>query len=159
MENIKLMSAEEYNSNKDKEGNDYTVDGKCSNCGGCCANIIPLTEPEFNKLRRIVAEGDMKPITIADHPDFEWPDDGQPLYDMTCPFMEYGEHGMKCRIYKQRPKVCKLYLCNKSKEEWIKLLKSYPHYYANIVKVNLREHVFQDAYKTDNPKRRSYYGR
>ena len=31
---------------EDRSVTDFTVDGKCSNCGACCANLLHLTENE-----------------------------------------------------------------------------------------------------------------
>ena len=33
---------------------DYTCQGKCSNCGNCCNDIIPLTNGDIHRIRKYI---------------------------------------------------------------------------------------------------------
>ena len=33
---------------------DYTHDGKCSSCGSCCSNMLPISAKEFVRIRDYV---------------------------------------------------------------------------------------------------------
>ena len=39
---------------EDRSVTDFTVDGKCSNCGACCANLLHLTENEKAVIHRYI---------------------------------------------------------------------------------------------------------
>ena len=104
---------------------DFTINGKCSKCGQCCSNFIPLTEDEVKRLKKIVRKRKLKPhrnhVVNA-------------MYDATCPFLNDEN---KCRIYEDRPMICKFFKCDKkgaSLAEAKKLLK------ADVV--NVRVAVF-----------------
>ena len=49
--------------------------GSCSKCGGCCSNILPLTNNEKNKIKKIIKKRKLKP-------SYHIPLNG---FDMTCP--------------------------------------------------------------------------
>ena len=80
---------------------DNTMFGRCSNCGECCSNFIPMTKDEIASIHKYM---NVHPeITEQRHPDAE--------FDMTCPFRD-NEH-KKCLIYEVRPQVCRTFICNK----------------------------------------------
>lgn len=83
---------------------DFTVDGKCSNCGACCSNLLPLSRDEIKTIRQYVKKHHIKKAAS-----------GIPFnanISMICPFMDASkEH--KCRIYHIRPKICRFFYCNK----------------------------------------------
>jgi hypothetical protein len=88
---------------------DYTVDGKCSGCGQCCSNFLPMTEAEIQHIRQIVRRRGLKPhtrivIPMA-HP-----------YDATCPFLD-GEN--RCGIYEDRPFICQSFICSKPARDYL----------------------------------------
>lgn len=114
MEMIKLLESE-----------DFTCNGKCSKCGSCCSNLLPLTDQEISNLKQIIKKRKLKPYS---HLVFNG-------YDMTCPFLNEKN---QCSIYKDRPYICKIYKCDKRKisaEELLPLL--------NARQVNIREEVFK----------------
>ena len=81
---------------------DYTTNGECSKCGGCCSCSLPLTQKEIRHLKRIVRERNMKP-------QHKLPVVCMSI-DMTCPFLT-EEH--LCAIYDERPYICKVFKCDK----------------------------------------------
>lgn len=107
------------------ESIDFTKNGECSKCGNCCSNLLPLRQDEIDKLKRIVRKRNIKPhrYTVFNATN-----------DMTCPFLNDKQ---ECRIYDDRPYICKLYKCNKT-HATVKEL--------NILQgaktVNLRETIF-----------------
>lgn len=83
---------------------DFTVDGKCSNCGSCCSNFIPVSSKEIKLIRRYVEKHKIKEqkrlIPTAD-----------PYIDCTCPFR--SEEERKCLVYEVRPAICRDFQCDK----------------------------------------------
>ena len=96
---------------------DFTKNGKCSQCGQCSGNLLPLTEKEVKRIHRYIKENGIKecrtiiPLSI-------------PALDMTCPFCDTAKPDKKCKIYPVRPEICKAFVCNKeplemmTKELW-----------------------------------------
>lgn len=78
--------------------------GSCSKCGGCCSNILPLTDNEKNKIKKIIKKRKLKP-------SYHIPLNG---FDMTCPMLDSNS---RCRIYEDRPNICRVYRCDKSVEQ------------------------------------------
>lgn len=78
--------------------------GSCSKCGGCCSNILPLTDNEKKRIKRIIKKKKLKP-------SYHLPLNG---FDMTCPLLDSDN---KCRIYKDRPIICKVFRCDKTTEQ------------------------------------------
>lgn len=88
----------------ERRSTDFTKDGKCSGCGACCSNILPLTEKEIKTLRKFVRKKHIKPAMHA------------PVilsglsYDCICPFRD--ETLKICTCYEVRPFVCRYYDCH-----------------------------------------------
>lgn len=100
---IHTSSLEEF-VNSDKTVTDLTVDGKCSNCGGCCSNRLPLTDSEVRNLISTVKRKGLRPIFHGANLLL-----ATPTIDMVCPF-RHPEIG--CVIYDQRPWICRQFQCN-----------------------------------------------
>ena len=99
---------------------DYTTQGKCSNCGACCSDFLPLSD---NDIRRIKAYIEEHHIKEQRHNDIQG-------YDMTCPFRD--EANKKCLIYKIRPAICKQFMCNHTIEDIQKAKKLFHQKYAPV---------------------------
>ena len=84
---------------------DYTDNGKCSCCGQCCSNLLPLTIGEIEDIRRYIAKHGIKECKHAIAPL------AQPVFDMTCPFLDESKE-KKCTIYKHRPYICRTFTCH-----------------------------------------------
>lgn len=87
---------------------DFTKNGKCSGCGNCCANFIPVSAGEIERIRRYVKKNGIKE-QLRRFPTAE------PMFDMMCPFRD--ESRKVCTIYEVRPAVCRDFLCDKPDEE------------------------------------------
>jgi Fe-S-cluster containining protein len=114
---------------------DYTQNGKCSNCGNCCSNTIPISKREFLSISKFILDNNitMREINLP----------LVNLRDMTCPFRD--DINKKCKIYPVRPFICREYICSKnskySKSFFKKIQKEHR---ANV---NMRE-LFKEVYRS-----------
>lgn len=86
---------------------DFTVDGKCSSCGACCGNILPVSAQEVNVIHQFVEEHSIKEFTIV-------PLAQESVY-MTCPFRDTVKK--ICSIYAVRPEICRVFSCGADMHE------------------------------------------
>lgn len=86
----------------------FTVNGKCSQCGACCSDLLPMSEKEIIEIRRFIKKNG---ITECKHllPT------ANPCMDMTCPFLDTDKKSEKCRIYPVRPAICRQFICDSEK--------------------------------------------
>ena len=106
---------------------DYTDHGKCSNCGACCSNLLPVSMKEIETIRKYIREHG---VTEAVN--------GVPFnatINMVCPFMDTSKE-LKCKIYEVRPKICRFFMCNK-KPDFDELVEM-----ADAVPINIRNTFF-----------------
>lgn len=87
---------------EDTEIVDCTINGQCSNCGGCCANLLPMTPREIDAIRKYVKSHGIKPKK-------HFIPSRNPVYDMVCPFRDNTNRC--CTIYDVRPHVCRVWNC------------------------------------------------
>lgn len=84
---------------------DFTENGKCSQCGQCCSNLLPMTDKEIETIRRYIRRHGIKEqkhfIPLAGH-----------TIDLTCPFLDNTKKTEKCTIYEVRPAICKCFKCD-----------------------------------------------
>ena len=77
---------------------DKTVCGKCSKCGECCSNFLPISQEELDIIQRYVIKNNIKPQTEVLVMENR----------LACPYWNH-----KCLIYEVRPLICKEFYCNK----------------------------------------------
>lgn len=84
---------------------DMTKDGKCSNCGQCCSDLLPMTQREVKEIHRYLKKHPVKEhrSTVTDR------------YDFTCPFR--NNEKQICEIYEVRPEICRVFQCNQDVKE------------------------------------------
>lgn len=87
---------------------DFTVDGKCSNCGACCSNFLPVSAKEIKVIKRYIQKKGIKEQKRL-YPTME------PHEDFTCPFRSDAEK--KCLIYEVRPAICRDFQCDKPRKK------------------------------------------
>lgn len=87
---------------------DFTVDGKCSNCGQCCSNILPISQKEIKNIRRYIAKHGIEEQICR------YPTSVAPM-DLTCPFRD--DSHKKCLIYEVRPAICRDFQCDKPRKK------------------------------------------
>ena len=84
---------------------DLTDNGKCTQCGQCCSNILPMTEDEISVIRRYIKKhhinGHKHILPLA-----------KQTLDMTCPFLDDSKPNEKCDIYEVRPRICRDFICD-----------------------------------------------
>lgn len=87
---------------------DKTDNGKCTQCGACCSNLLPMTDKEISVIRNYIKKHHIKEcnhsIPLA-----------KPAIDMTCPFLDASKSTGKCTIYSARPAICRCFLCSEPK--------------------------------------------
>lgn len=93
-----LPAAEDCYSN-------HCVDGKCSHCGECCADLLPLTPGELEIIKRYVKKHKVKEHRQAPFYD-------RNATDPTCPFR--NQQTQRCDIYSARPLICRHFICSKT---------------------------------------------
>lgn len=98
----------EVEATETKGVKNLTENGKCSNCGECCSNYLPLSEHEIVVIKKYIETHGIKEVVRA-----------TPLLhvaDIMCPFR--SDIGKKCLIYPVRPNICKRFKCDVSAEKW-----------------------------------------
>lgn len=83
---------------------DHTFKGKCSNCGQCCSNALPMSRKEVKTIKRYIKK----------HQIAEQRHNAMQGIDMTCPFR--NDVTKSCLIYEVRPEICRKFQCNNSFE-------------------------------------------
>ncbi len=87
---------------------DFTVDGKCSGCGECCSDFLPMTKTEIEVVKRYIKKHNIKEFNAM-------PKVVTNGMNMTCPFRD--EKQKICTIYPVRPSICKAFLCSHRTED------------------------------------------
>ena len=80
------------------------IDGHCSGCGECCADLLPLTKGEIKRLRDYARKHHLQ-----ENKRSFLETKGGP--DLSCPFR--NEHTKQCDVYSVRPLICKEYICSR----------------------------------------------
>ena len=113
---------------------DFTKGGKCSQCGACCSDLLPISESEYYRIRRYIKKHNIKeqkhiaPAVLAE----------QPKLDLTCPFLNENKKTEKCAIYPVRPAICRFFICSNPREA-----RNHPELYEEErVPVSMRETFF-----------------
>lgn len=113
-----------------KSGNmDFTVDGKCSGCGQCCSNYLPVGVHEVRNIHRYIEKHDVKEVKRFGP--------SMAMIDMVCPFRSDLEQ--KCLIYPVRPAICRDYQCDKPQKE---IAANKELYHGKFAVVNMRREFF-----------------
>lgn len=87
---------------------DYTVEGRCSNCGSCCSNLLPLSNKEVKIIADYIKKHGVKEYKRR------FPT-AKNFSDLSCPFRDDTEK--KCLIYPVRPAICREFQCDKPKNK------------------------------------------
>ena len=113
---------------------DFTKDGKCSQCGACCSNMLWLSEKEISRIKQYIKKHNIKeqkhvaPAVLVE----------QPKLDLTCPFLNENKKTEKCVIYHCRPAICRCFVCDDPKGA-----RNHPELYEEErVPVSMRETFF-----------------
>ena len=102
---MKITTLEQVRKDMERGVYDLTNNGKCTQCGKCCSNILPMTDEEIEVIRKYIKKRGIKehkhmiPLAV-------------PALDMTCPFLDDSKPNEKCTIYEVRPAICKYFICS-----------------------------------------------
>ena len=113
---------------------DYCVNGKCSGCGQCCSNYLPLSDKEIKAIKLYIKRNNIQP---AKH--LLAPVRAKPV-DMICPFRD--EEKRVCTIYEVRPLICRIFQCNRTPLDVCGEALKHPH--KKRTGVNVRATFFGD---------------
>ncbi len=125
-----IGTLQDYLKDMEKGVFDYTDNGKCSNCGGCCADLLPVSDKEIKHIKLYLKSHDVKEQKHV-LPTMER------VIDMTCPFRD--ERNRKCLIYCVRPAICRDFKCDMPKKK-IELNKAL--YHGKYQAISMRETFF-----------------
>lgn len=111
---------------------DLTDHGKCTGCGLCCANFLPLSQSEIKEIHRYMKKHHIKEAS------------GGPLKDevlvLTCPFLDSSKEKDKCRIYPVRPQICKDFKCDQPAKQ---IGTNKRMYHLRYPMIDMREEFFE----------------
>ena len=85
--------------NQEVKITDNSICGKCSKCGECCTNLLPVCQEEIDIIQKYVIKNKIRPqkqMLVMRN-------------TLTCPYYD----GKKCLIYEVRPLICKEFYCYK----------------------------------------------
>lgn len=112
---------------------DFTVDGECSRCGACCADLLPLSTAEIKRLQRWVKKHNFRPKKRS-----VGPAEGL-ILDATCPFMVTEDGKAACAIYDERPEICRVFRCDRARSGEIPSMST-----RRYRVVSVRREIFHD---------------
>ena len=78
---------------------DRSNNGRCSRCGQCCGNYLPMTEHEVQRIKTYIKKRNIQPANPYLHS----------LEKDVCPFRD--EENKTCVIYSIRPDICRNFRC------------------------------------------------
>ena len=84
------------------------IDGKCSNCGECCADLLPVSDEELARIKAYVKKHHIQEQNIK--PFFD-----PQAVNLTCPLRNDKEK--RCEVYPVRPLICREFICSKSLQQ------------------------------------------
>ena len=83
----------------------FTENGKCTQCGECCSNFLPMTQEEIDTIKSYIKQHKIKECKRL------FPTAKETI-DLTCPFLDMAKKAEKCRIYEVRPRICRDFICD-----------------------------------------------
>lgn len=89
----------------------FCINGKCSGCGECCVDLLPVTPAEIDRIKAFVQKHHVQEHRQAPFFDLN-------AIDLSCPFR--NQHTKKCEVYPVRPYICRAFICTKTREDAIR---------------------------------------
>jgi len=118
----------------------FTINGKCSGCGQCCTELIPLTYNEVKLIRAYVKEKQIQPYS-----DVYFNYKGKESVNLMCPFRDFDKR--ICKIYEVKPKICRVFKCDQD-EHTIVSNKKAAHNRAKYNKCKSEREAITNVYST-----------
>lgn len=129
----------------DRQNN--TINGICSSCGKCCANVLMLTPQEIKRINEYIIKNNIKAVNRNTIFNFV----------NICPFLNQEN---QCNIYNVRPDICKKFSCDKNISEDlsdytnVKAIDMFATFYPNefsektdLTEINQRIRILQKKIK------------
>ena len=113
---------------------DFTNKGKCSNCGECCSDILPLTDADISRIKE-----HLKTKKIEQN--------NKGANVILCPFR--NNIARQCMIYSVRPVICRIFKCDKTLEQSVKELGLEAFKYSKAKKCSMAQVFFNDNTKVN----------
>lgn len=129
---IKCADFNQYKEDIESGVKNLTKDGKCSQCGSCCSNMLPLTPTDIKRVKRYIKKHKIKERKHL------YPYAG-PVLDMTCPFLDDSKETTKCMIYEARPEICRDFFCGAVQPV---PLSDYMGHFSDLKFCNVREEFY-----------------
>lgn len=111
---------------------DYTKDGKCVGCGKCCSALLPLSSQEIKDIKQYIKQHHIKEQKHI-------PPTREPVFDLTCPFLNESSENEKCTIYPVRPHICRVFQCNQPPST---IKENKEHFWKTRKSCDMRETFF-----------------
>lgn len=89
---------------------DFTDNGSCSGCGGCCSNYLPLSRKDISRIKKYIKAHNIKPCK-------HFVPTAEPIVDFTCPFRDNDKR--ICTIYPVKPAICSDFKCDKARKGYM----------------------------------------
>ncbi len=130
-----VCSSQEFMDRDRNTIHNYFENGKCSECGQCCGDKLPMSYEEVAIIQKYVARNHIEarertPLVLA-----------TPRADLMCPFLDESKSEHKCKIYEVRPRVCREFTCENP--YWVPSERFIAEYErGNIKNYNVRETFF-----------------
>lgn len=112
---------------------DFTNNGKCTQCGECCGNYLPMTAKEVEVIYNYI-----KVHNITDKSKCDLHTENS--FNLICPFLDTKKEKEKCTIYKVRPEICRKFICDPKKRG--KITKDYA---SRVRLVDLRKTFYGES--------------
>ena len=112
---------------------EFTENGKCSGCGSCCGNYLPISTKEIKTIKRYIKKNGI-------HEQVHIFPTAEPMQDFTCPFRSDKEK--KCLIYEVRPAICRDFQCDKPKKH---IAANKAMYHGKYQVCNMRKEFFGEG--------------
>lgn len=98
----------------------YYKDNKCSRCGECCTPFIPITNKEYETIKKYIKKHNIQCENQVE---------GNNVYVRCC---FYNRKEKKCNIYEVRPEVCQRFKCCNTMQQ----INARKKYYNNRADIN-----------------------
>ena len=127
------------------ETTNFTKNGVCSQCGGCCTHHLRIAPTEIQTIKTYIKKHHIKPCIHTNGNEAQ--------IDFLCPFLDTSADTCKCTIYPVRPLICQIFQCNRTQSEMIKeacrLMRGKQHLqkqFFSTTECNVGNTFFPDIY-------------
>lgn len=124
---MKESSLQEFLQEMESGVYNFTQNGKCSCCGQCCSNILPMSKDEIQAIKKYKRKHHIQDTSRKEGVTF----------NLVCPFRD--DVNKVCAIYPVRPAICRDFKCDKPQKD---IIVSRDLFYETRKTVFVRETFF-----------------